>query len=186
MTTEEIRKVCKTCDKRKIDLYTGLVCSLTGEIGKFETSCKDYSKDPRIILDERDELIEKEKADIGREKTINVFIGIIALSLFFIVYSHFSFKPLNAKEIVKESIRIILQCGLFYAIFTGKNWAKGTYTVLAVLAALLSIFLIATVLKFSTTGLVLLIMTGGYLYGIYFFNFDKDFNSFFEYQKKLR
>ncbi len=47
MNLNERLEFCNICENRKIDLKTGLVCSLTNEKPKFEDSCEKFLKDEK-------------------------------------------------------------------------------------------------------------------------------------------
>lgn len=184
MTREERVAFCKTCTNRKLDMKVGLICSLTGKMADFEKNCPDYNIDKKVAKQENEKKKEKELAEIGRKKTMNVFYILIGLSISVIIFSHLTFKPVNAKEITKELIRLGLEIGLYYAIFLGKNWARTLMTILYIVGILISIFSMIALLGKSPVGLILLILVFVYGFAVYFFNADKDFKTFFEFQKK--
>jgi hypothetical protein len=47
MTLKERLEFCSICEKRHIDLKTGLVCNLTNEKPNFENICADFIKDAK-------------------------------------------------------------------------------------------------------------------------------------------
>lgn len=184
MTRVERLAFCKTCANRKLDIKVGLICSLTGKVADFEKDCPDYNKDEKVAKQEIEKKKEKEVAEKGRKKTLNVFYILIVLSISVIIFSHLTFKPVNIKEITKEIIRLGLEIGLYYAIFIGKSWARTLMTVLFIIGILISIISMISLLGKSQVGLILLILIFVYGFAVYFFNADKDFKTFFEYQKK--
>ncbi|MBN1990560.1 MAG: hypothetical protein JW783_14245 [Bacteroidales bacterium] len=184
MTREERLVFCKICANRKLDMSDGLICSLTNKVADFDNNCPDYDSDERAAKQELEKKKEKDIAEKGRRKTLNVFYVLIGLSIFVIIFSHLTFKPVNAREIAQELIRIGLEIGLYYAIFLGKNWARTLMTILYILGIILGFFSMIALLGKSPVGLILLIMILVYGFAVYFFNADKDFKTFFEYQKK--
>ena len=184
MTREERLVFCKTCNNRKLDMKVGLICSLNGKMADFEGECPDYDEDEEIAKQENEKKKEKKIAEKGRKKTLNVFYILIGLSISVIVFSHLTFKPVNSKEIFKELLRFGLEIGLYYAIFIGKNWARVLMTILYIVGIVISIFSMIALLDKSPVGLILLILICVYGFAVYFFNADKDFKTFFEYQKK--
>lgn len=42
LTTQEQLEFCKKCEKKKLDLSVGVICSLTNEKPNFGESCKDF------------------------------------------------------------------------------------------------------------------------------------------------
>jgi hypothetical protein len=184
MTREERLAFCKTCTNRKLDMEVGFICSLTGKMADFEKECPNYFEDEDIAKREIKKKDEKEIAEKGRKKTLMVIYLIIGLSLSVIILSHLTFKPLNAKEITKELIRLGIEIGLFYAIFIRKNWARIFMVVLFMLGLLGSIFSMIALLGKSPFAFISLILIFVYGYATYYFIADKDFNTFFEYQEK--
>ncbi len=67
MTLKERLEFCSICEKRQVDLKTGLVCSLTNEKPTFENKCEYFTKDAEEA--ER-KLTQKLKAT-GNAKTEN-------------------------------------------------------------------------------------------------------------------
>lgn len=184
MSKEEILEICKTCSNRKLNVHTGLVCSLTDKFGDFVDKCNDYKVDHAEFANQRERIKEIKLAEFGRKKTMKVFLGMIIISLIVILFSHMTFKPLNFKEIFKETFRLGLQIGIFYGIYNGKKWAKTVFTVLCVIGVLTGFIGMIYILKVSMIGLILIPLIWAYAYAIYFFNADEDFLNFFEYQKK--
>lgn len=184
MTREERLVFCQTCSYRKLNMKVGLICSLTGKMADFEKNCPDYNKDEKFIKQEIENKKEKELAEVGRKKTMNVFYLLIGLSISVIIFSHLTFKPLNLKEITKELIRLAVELGLFYAIFRGKYWAKALMTILFSAGIIFSFISMIILLGRSSFALIFLILIYVYGFAVYFFNTDKDFKNFFFYQKK--
>ena len=183
MTREERLKICKACTNRRLDMKIGLVCSLTGEMATFETDCPDFSRDVKEASLQNQKKIEKESAEKGRKKTMNVFYALLGLSISLMFFSHLTFKPVNGPEIIKEIIRLCLSIGLYYAIYIGKNWAKKLFTILCILGMLIGLISMFLLVRESPAALIMVVLVGIYGYAVHFFNYDRDFLAFFEYQK---
>lgn len=186
MTREERLIICKKCNNRKLDLDIGLICSLTGGKAEFDSVCNDFSQDEVVAKQENEKQIEKENAEKGRKKTLKVFYLMIGISISVMTISFLTFKQLNATEIVKVLVRLGFEVGLFFAVFAGKNWARTVLTILYIIGILISLFTMFAIIDKSPIGFVMLILVLIYGFAVYFFNVDKDFKSFFDYQRKNR
>ena len=49
MTREEQLIFCKKCTNRKLDMKVGLICSKTGEMANFTTTCDAYEYDETVV-----------------------------------------------------------------------------------------------------------------------------------------
>ena len=48
MTRDAQLAFCKKCNNRKMDLQTGILCSLTDQKADFEGTCNDFQEDPEV------------------------------------------------------------------------------------------------------------------------------------------
>jgi len=69
MGPAEKLKFCRTCQKRKLDPATGIVCSLTDKKPEFEEFCNDYQIDQA----EADRLVALERAAVEEEQQGGMF-----------------------------------------------------------------------------------------------------------------
>ncbi len=93
MTRSEHLEFCKICTQRKLDLKTGLLCSLTGKIADFEDSCIHFHKDEHA---EQKEFERKMAAtgdyesgdamDYAKNKRVGTFIFFIGIGITFCTY----------------------------------------------------------------------------------------------------
>lgn len=49
MTREEQLKFCKKCTHRELDMKVGLICSKTGEMANFTSTCDSYKYDETVV-----------------------------------------------------------------------------------------------------------------------------------------
>lgn len=61
LTKEERLKYCSVCKLKGFNPETGIICSLTNEVAKFENSCPDYTVDTKALLYEQNREREREK-----------------------------------------------------------------------------------------------------------------------------
>ena len=102
MTREERLKFCKVCTNRKLDVKTGLICSLTGKFADFDETCPNFSQDEREKEKQKTDELLKQKAEVGKRKAINLFIVMMGISFLIMIFSYLTHKSLTSKEITKE------------------------------------------------------------------------------------
>lgn len=184
MTREERLAFCRICTNRKFDMRVGLTCSLTGKVADFEEDCPAYCNDGGCVRPVIAKIEEKGVAAKGRRKALSVFYMLIGLSISAIVLSHLAAKQINEQDVVIHILRFVVEISLYYAIYSGKNWARRIVTVLCALGILISIFAMIKILSGSIIfGLLMMVPIFIFVFAIYCFYGDSDFKAFFEHQK---
>ena len=77
MNREEQLKWCQLCQRRKMDMSQGLLCSLTGAKADFEGECPNFEADMPVVKERQEEAKEE-----GRKSTIG---GWLAFFLYFVI-----------------------------------------------------------------------------------------------------
>jgi hypothetical protein len=119
----------------------------------------------------------------GRRKTLTVIFALIGFSILISVFSQLMSQTSSQQKMSQDIIRLILEIGLYYAIFLGKNWARIIMTILFSLGIFISVVSMISLFGKTPGAFIMLILVIVYGFAIYFFNLDKDFKSFFENQK---
>ncbi len=70
-------ETCKKCEKRKFDMNSGIVCSLTLRKPEFEGSCKDFVVDPIEVSKLKAKSYKVEKEEKSSVSTWGVIIIIL-------------------------------------------------------------------------------------------------------------
>lgn len=129
--------------------------------------------------------MEQQIINKGKNKALIVIFLIIGLSILISVFTQLTLDTFSQEKLIQSVVRLLLNIGLLYATYVGMKWAKITISILLVLAILLSLVsIIAFISNSNLIGTLLLsAVSAVYSYALYFFNIDKDFKAFFEYQK---
>ena len=183
MKRAETLKFCKTCTKRTFNSKSGIVCSLTNEIASFVNECPDYAVDYRE-KNEATKKISEEKASLGQQKMTRFIYIIISLSIALKALAYISFRIPLTTTILMDLGKLALQIGLLYTVYSGRNWAKylltGAYGIgILFILGSTDLFMLNPMVGIPT----ILALISLYSYGIYLFNFDKDFRDFFDLQE---
>lgn len=177
-------KFCTTCKYKKRDLAQGIICLLTNETATFNKKCPDYEPDMAELKKKKEELITATKANEGRAKALTVFYFLIAISILSSITSFVFFRKTEDDSFVKDIVRILIEGGLYFAIFKGKNWARMLLTALLVIGiGAIIYFIIVLIIPSQALILVLLPFLAIYVYIIYFIYGDKDFLLYFNKQQ---
>lgn len=125
-------KICATCQKRKMDIRRGVVCSLTDEKPEFEVQCPEFNSDTTAIERQKDfeqsfEMFEQNDASIygNSIKSSSWFYTIGWLSLINLAVSFFGIKFIFGLGITE-----ILQVNLSYPLFPIPVWVCIVFMVL--------------------------------------------------------
>lgn len=90
MNVKDRIRVCKTCQNRRFDTKTGIVCGLTNLKPDFEYECKDYLEDGVAARAEQRKIEdlkkEEELAATGGLSNIGITNGYLAGVIIFIVF----------------------------------------------------------------------------------------------------
>ncbi len=75
-------ETCKRCEKRKFDMNSGIVCSLTLRKPEFEDSCKDFVLDPKEDSKLKAKAYKVEKEEKSSISTWGVIVMILIVAKF--------------------------------------------------------------------------------------------------------
>lgn len=64
MTREDHLKFCKKCINRDLDINTGLICKLTGQVADFENNCPSFELDNEAIVENIDDNEAVQHSDV--------------------------------------------------------------------------------------------------------------------------
>ena len=120
---------------------------------------------------------------LGRKRTILIIISNLLVSLHTIYYYNITMVDVETIKHIQQLIRFLLTIWLFILTYQGKNWARIVVIVLsiiAVLGAIVSVFVIAQPFLFKIPFVVLILV---YFSTIYFLGFSKSYKAFANFQK---
>lgn len=120
---------------------------------------------------------------LGRKRTILIIISNLLVSLHTIYYYNITMVDVETIKHIQQLIRFLLTIWLFILIYQGKNWARIVVIVLsiiAVLGAIVSVFVIAQPFLFKIPFVVMIIV---YFSTIYFLGFSKSYKAFANFQQ---
>lgn len=185
MRREEHLKFCKKCSKRKLDSKHGFICALTGEIANFELVCNKFQLDERFIQEQKHVEINTKNIESGKKKTLIIIYTLLGFSVLSIM-ARFIFGQPNMLDSLKSSrgLILIVEIGLYYFLFIGKEWARSVITILLSIGFIFGTFAILGFLSKSFIAVIMFILLNSVFgYAIYYFNTDKIFFAFFNHQK---
>lgn len=146
MTREEHLAFCKKCTNREMNIEQGLVCSLTGSVATFETTCSSFNPDPSVKIEvdneERlgmDEVKEKlplevyEQMKLEENLTAATFSGITTAVLAAVLWGLVTV----VLEIQFGFMPILIGTAVGYAI---RKTGNGVTTIFGILGASISLF----------------------------------------------
>ncbi|MBN1184145.1 MAG: hypothetical protein JXB49_17775 [Bacteroidales bacterium] len=131
--------------------------------------------------------IGQEIIDKGKRKTLIAIFALISFSILISVFTQLNLAAISQKKLSQDFIRVLIEAGLYYAIYIGKNRARITMFILFGITILASVlYLISSFILNSQGTYIMLFLVVIYGVAIYFFKLDTYFRSFFEYQRKTR
>lgn len=171
MNKNERLKFCKICLNRKFNPKKGLICSLTGEFGDFESDCESFTKDYSIKIEET----KKDRRVIipDKKKHMFLFFTIIFISSiisFLIQKSNFFYSGDQLGNIAIFIFSFFLFSSLFYKLLMP---VKLSFVNIKSVSGVLSLISAITIFLFSLAIIIngRLILWGIMLFTIGTYNF---------------
>ena len=120
----------------------------------------------------------------GKQRTINISVGVLIVSLLSIVMHHMSTEDVGLVKMISEGIRFALTAALLKEAFRGKRWARVILMIVCLIATVSSIGTFFSSEADFINKLPFLIMAIVYAVAFYHFGFSKPFKAFYEHQNR--